>query len=252
VIVKRTSAVNGKGLRAFAPAAARPSAAGSRGAGLAAGPAALELAGLDDVSRSLTVVGRLAEAAAVPGLDALAAQAAQGKGYKGGKGKGGQWGKGGGGKGGDDGQGDERRAPKGVPTKSLTFNEETGVALVRANVDKFQASRDKATTVDGDDAAGGLGSGPQDYGDALPPHLACPLCKGLVVDAVVLQWCRTSACDGCVRQAMRANDAVCPITGDKVEPQRARPRGERDLRWGCTAPRQRFGLEVALLFLLYF
>ena len=217
-MVKRTSAVNGKGLRALAPVAA--AAASSRGLGMqgAAKPtSALELAGLDDVGRSLTVVGRVAEAAAVPGLDALAAQSAQGKGYKGGKGN--QWGKGGKGSGpGDNGTGEEqRRAPKGVPTKLLNFNEATGVASVRANDAKFQASRDKATTEAGDDALGGPGSrGPQDYGDALPPALQCPLCKGLVVDAVVLQWCRTSACDGCVRQAMRTNDSVCPITSEKV------------------------------------
>ena len=219
VVVKRTSAVNGKGLRALAPAAA--AAASSRGLGLQAASkqptSAYELAGLDVVGRSLTVVGRVAEAAAVPGLDALAAQAARGKGYKGGKGYQ-QWGKGGKG-GSDDGTGEEqRRAPKGVPTKLLKVDEETGVASVLANGAKFQASRDKATTDAGDDALGGPGSGgPHDYGDALPPNLQCPLCHGLVANAVVLQWCRTSACDGCVRQALRANDSVCPITGEKVK-----------------------------------
>ena len=162
VVVRRVAAVDGKGLRhGMAPPVQKGPPQ----------PAAFAVVhdsseGGDDVSRTLQVVSRVAEASAVAGPEGPT-------GYRGNRGKGGK---------GDD----ERQGPKGVPQK-LLIRTGDGSLSIRADEDKFNQWRQSS--------AQAAESGPVDYGEALPQRLTCPICKNIIEDAVVLQWAHQSACD---------------------------------------------------------
>uniref|UniRef100_K3X144 Uncharacterized protein n=1 Tax=Globisporangium ultimum (strain ATCC 200006 / CBS 805.95 / DAOM BR144) TaxID=431595 RepID=K3X144_GLOUD len=44
-----------------------------------------------------------------------------------------------------------------------------------------------------------------------PDHLACPLCKRLMNDAVLIPCCQESACDECLRSALIEKKLTCPL-----------------------------------------
>jgi len=219
VIVTRQAAAAGKGLRGNAVPKHLTTAgfaAGQAGLLRGLGGGGLGAGGLDgggpgggqdsDVARSLSTVSRIAEAAVLPGMEAYARQAAGRAHYAARRAAAGLK------------EGEELPVRlKGVPQKFQHVNED-GVATLRANDDKFAAQLDRVSDALAPGGAGGegAGSGGVDYGDALPHALTCPLCKQLVRDAVVLQWAKLSACEPCVRAAMREGDGVCPLTDKKV------------------------------------
>lgn len=55
-------------------------------------------------------------------------------------------------------------------------------------------------------------------------HLACPLCKRLMNDAVLIPCCQESACDECVRSALIDHNLVCPLCSTpNMSPERLLP-----------------------------
>ncbi|RLN59888.1 hypothetical protein BBP00_00006269 [Phytophthora kernoviae] len=44
-----------------------------------------------------------------------------------------------------------------------------------------------------------------------PEHLACPLCRRLMSDAVLIPCCQESACDECLRSALIERKLTCPL-----------------------------------------
>ncbi|KAF0688227.1 Aste57867_20097 [Aphanomyces stellatus] len=51
-----------------------------------------------------------------------------------------------------------------------------------------------------------------------PPHLACPICKTLMRDAVLVPCCHESACDECIRSAVIAHNLTCPLCHKALTP----------------------------------
>ncbi|ETV80069.1 hypothetical protein H257_06470 [Aphanomyces astaci] len=69
----------------------------------------------------------------------------------------------------------------------------------------------------------GGGSGLDQYRLVPPDHLACPICKRLMQDAVLIPCCHESACDGCIRDALISHNLTCPLCRKSMSPENLIP-----------------------------
>ncbi|CAH0514439.1 unnamed protein product [Peronospora belbahrii] len=57
-----------------------------------------------------------------------------------------------------------------------------------------------------------------------PEHLACPLCRRLMSDAVLIPCCQESACDECLRGALIEHKLTCPLCNvSNMSPEKLLP-----------------------------
>lgn len=57
-----------------------------------------------------------------------------------------------------------------------------------------------------------------------PEHLACPLCRRLMSDAVLIPCCQESACDECLRSALIERKLTCPLCNvSNMSPEKLLP-----------------------------
>ena len=49
--------------------------------------------------------------------------------------------------------------------------------------------------------------------DAIPSHLLCPLCHGVIHDAVLFPCCAADICEDCGKSGLILGNGKCPLKG---------------------------------------